>query len=53
MIIVINKENDDKEQPVQEQVKESTFVDVAVLDVQCHLLIRDKDTGKVLVNKRG
>jgi hypothetical protein len=49
---VINKENDDKETTLEPR-KESGIVDVANMDVQCHLLIRDKDTGEVLVNKRG
>jgi hypothetical protein len=49
---VINKENEDKENPVPEK-KESSFVDVAYMDVQCHLVIKDKDTGETLVNKRG
>jgi hypothetical protein len=48
--MLINKEND-KEQP--EPKKEESFVDVAKMDVQCHILIKDKDTGEVLVNKRG
>lgn len=49
---MINKENKDKEQkPVPK--KESSFVDTARMDVQCHLVIKDKDTGQVLVNRRG
>ena len=47
---MINKENDDKEQPEE---KDSGFVDTAKMDVQCHLVIKDKDTGEVLLNKRG
>lgn len=47
---MINKENDTKSEPIP---KESGFVDTAVMDVQCHLLIKDKDTKEVLVNKRG
>ena len=49
---MINKENDDKE-PTVEPKKEEGFVDVAYMDVQCHLMIKDKDTGEILVNKRG
>lgn len=30
-----------------------TNLEVAHVDVQCHLLIKDNDTGEVLVNKRG
>jgi len=48
--MVINKETD-KKQP--EPKKEEGLVDVAYMDVQCHIVIKDKDTGKVLVNKRG
>lgn len=29
------------------------YIDVAIVDVQAHILIRDKDTGEVLVNRRG
>lgn len=48
---MINKENKDKlPTPV---TPGSGHVDVAKLDVQCHLLIKDKDTGIVLVHKRG
>lgn len=47
---MINKENNNKQ---QEPIKESGIVDVAQMEVQCHLLIKDKDTGEVLVNKRG
>jgi hypothetical protein len=48
---VINKENDkEKEAP---KPKEEGFIDTAKMDIQCHILIKDKDTGKILVNKRG
>ena len=49
--MVINKETE-KEQP-PEPKKDDSFVDVAYMDVQCHIMIKDKDTGEVLVNKRG
>jgi hypothetical protein len=49
---MINKEN--KEEPKTEPVKkESGYMDVAYMDVQCHILIKDKETGEILVNKRG
>ena len=49
---MINKaNNEDEKKP--DVVKESGYVDVVDIDVQCHLLIKDKDTGEVLVNKRG
>jgi hypothetical protein len=48
----INKENDDKEQK-PEPKKDDGFIDIAYMDVQCHLIIKDKDTGEILVNKRG
>ncbi len=47
---MINKENETKSNPVP---KEPGFVDTAAIDVQCHLIIKDKDTNEVLVNKRG
>ena len=51
-ITMINKDSNDKEQ-IPEPKKDSGFVDTAYMDVQCHLIIKDKDTGKVLVNRRG
>jgi hypothetical protein len=51
-MMMINKENGEKEQP-SEPKKDDTFVDIAHMDVQCHIMIKDKDTGEVLVNKRG
>lgn len=48
---MINKENDDKKKP--EEKKEEGFVDTARMGVNAHLVIKDKDTGKILVNKRG
>ena len=49
---MINKEKNDKDKKPEEQ-KDGGYVDTAKMDVQCHLLIKDRDTGKVLVNKRG
>jgi len=49
--MMINKENDKETNSVP--VKESGFVDTAHMDVQVHILIRDKDTKETLVNKRG
>jgi hypothetical protein len=48
---MINKEND--KEIIPEQKKESGIIDKAYMDVQCHLVIKDKETGEVLVNKRG
>jgi hypothetical protein len=48
---VINKETNKEQTP--EPKKDEGFVDTARMDVQCHLMIKDKDTGQVLVNKRG
>jgi len=39
--------------PKPEPVKESGYMDIANVEVHCHVLIRDKDTGEVFVNKRG
>jgi len=46
---MINKAKED-EIPVE---KETGYIDVAYVDMQCHILIKDKDTGEILVNKRG
>jgi len=48
---MINKENNNKEQSPSKD-KEG-LVDTAKMDVQCHLLIKDKNTKEILVNKRG
>lgn len=49
---MINKENNDKEQESKPK-KDDGFVDTALMDINCHIVIKDKDTGDVLVNKRG
>jgi hypothetical protein len=49
---MINKENEDKE-PKLDLTKKQGFHDVARMDVNAHILIKDKDTGEILVNKRG
>ena len=49
---MINKaNNEDNIQPGC--VKESGYIDTVDVNVQCHLLIKDKDTGETLVHKRG
>ena len=48
---MINKENDKKEVP--ESNENPGPVDIATRDVQCHIVIKDKDTGEDLLNKRG
>jgi hypothetical protein len=49
---MINKENEDElKSPVAQ--KESGYTEVAFMDMQCHLIVKDKDTGEILVNKRG
>jgi hypothetical protein len=49
---VINKQNEDIKLSPQEQ-KDDGIVDVAQMDVQVHILIKDTDTGESLVNQRG
>lgn len=44
--------NENKDVPEKEEI-DSGYVDVAKLDVQCHIVVKDKDTGEVLLNKRG
>ena len=48
---MINKENNNKEH--LEPTKDEGFIDTARMDVQCHILVKDKDSNEVLVNKRG
>ena len=54
---MINKANEDGVLPLESTPNnvpvKPGYIDVAYMDVQCHLLIRDKDTGEVLVNTRG
>lgn len=47
---MINKE--DKDIKIEPK-KDDKFVDTARMDVQCHILIRDKDTDKIVLNGRG
>lgn len=42
------EQKDDKEHK-----KAEGFTDVAYMDVQCHILIKDVDTKEILINKRG
>lgn len=49
---MINKEND-KEKDSQSVSTTSSVVDTAYLDIYGHIMIKDKDTNEVLVNKRG
>ncbi len=54
--MMINKANNEEsmnEEKKEVPVKESGYLDVANVEVHCHILIKDKDTGEVLVNKRG
>lgn len=48
---MINKQNGDDNLSPQEN--KDGFVDNAHMDVQLHFVIKDKDTGEELVNKRG
>jgi hypothetical protein len=48
---MINKEDDTKQVPPEEN--KGGILDTAYMDVQCHIIIKDKDTGIELVNKRG
>jgi len=48
---MINKENKDEDTVEKSAVDNN--IDVARIDMQCHILIKDKETGEVLVNKRG
>lgn len=48
---MINKDNEEKKDTHAQE--DAGCLDVANMDVQCHIIIKDKDTGDVLVNKRG
>ena len=49
---MINKENDNKQEAPKPEPKDG-FIDTARMDVNCHILIKDSDSGEVLLNKRG
>lgn len=52
--MINNDMKKDKEPvPEQETKKETSYIDTARMDVNCHILIKDKDTGEILLNKRG
>lgn len=48
---MINKANNNDIDPGA--VKEPGYIDATDVNVQCHILIKDKDTGEILVHKRG
>ena len=48
--MMINKQSNKDESP---DPKEEGPVEIAYMDVQCHLIIKDKDTSETLVNQRG
>ncbi len=50
---MINKENNKEENHENPVLPKSHMIDTALMDVQCHIVIRDSDSGEVLVNKRG
>jgi len=50
---MINKANEDEKKPTEMPLQQSGYTDVAKIDINCHLLIKDKDTSEILVNKRG
>jgi hypothetical protein len=52
---MINKQDNNKVIVDKENipVKEPGIKDIAYMDMQCHLLIKDNDTGEILVNQRG
>lgn len=50
----MNMNKQENIEPVAEIASEKpTVTEVAKMDVQCHILITDADTGEVLVNQRG
>lgn len=51
---MINKTNDNTPEIPKEDISDDKgYKDTAYMDVHCHLLIKDKDTGEILVNRRG
>jgi hypothetical protein len=44
--------NEDEKENVAEE-KPAGYIDTAYLDIQCHLVIKDKDTGEIILNTRG
>ena len=50
---MINKTIDNNCSNAQKPDTEPGYIDVVGIDVQCHILIKDKDTGAIILNKRG
>lgn len=50
---MINKENKKISNDQQKPKDDNGFVDSAKMNMNSHILIKDKDTGRVLTNKRG
>lgn len=49
---MINKENKEEIEKVYTDADKG-IIDTARMEVQCHIIIKDKDTNQVLINKRG
>ena len=50
---MLNKDENNNEKQEPEVKEDDGILDVANMTVQCHIMIKDKDTGNVLLNKRG
>jgi hypothetical protein len=42
-----------KKEPQKPVINKKENIDTASMTVQCHIVIKDNDTGKILLNQRG
>ena len=47
--MMINKENE----VIKNEKDQPQITDVVDLDIQCHILVKDVDTGEIIINQRG
>ena len=43
----------DNQQPAEKSLQSSAVTELAKMDIQCHLIIKDDDSDSILVNQRG
>ena len=48
-----NNTTEHNQETAPENTNSSGYIDTAAMDMQCHLVIKDADTGTVILNKRG
>lgn len=52
-MINTNNTTEHNQETAPENTNSSGYIETAAMDMQCHLVIKDADTGTVILNKRG